>query len=280
MQLTFEQVEPLLMLALQEDIGTGDITSNAVIAEGITARFAFVAREDLVVSGAELLPFLASRLDPSLTCECLVEDGEECESAATLAVIEGNARSLMALERTALNLLQRMCAVATLTAQYVEAVEGTSARIVDTRKTIPGWRLLDKYAVSCGGGQNHRIGLFDGVLIKDNHIAIAGSLTLAVERARAETPLLTRVEVECDTLAQVSEAVAAGADMILLDNMSPEMLREGVAIAKRSHILTEASGNVSLTTVREIAMSGVDYISVGKLTHSAVAVDIGLDVCD
>lgn len=277
MQLSFEQVQPLLVAALQEDIGLGDITSNAVIAEGVQARFAFVAREPLVVSGIALLPQLFAILDGTMICELHVEDGEEAAAGARLAVIDGPARSLLAGERTALNLLQRMSGVATLTARYVEAVEGTAARIVDTRKTIPGWRHLDKYAVACGGGQNHRIGLYDGILIKDNHIAIAGSIAMAVERARAEAPLLTKIEVECDTLAQVREAIVASADIILLDNMDVETLSEGVAMARAAHIATEASGNVSLETVRAIAGTGVDYISVGKLTHSAPAIDIGLD---
>lgn len=277
MQLSFEQVQPLLAVALQEDIGLGDVTSNAVIADGAQGHFAFVAREPLVIAGIALVSQVFAMLDATVLCELLAEDGEEISKGSIIATIDGPARSLLAGERTALNLLQRMCGVATLTSRYAEAVEGTSARIVDTRKTIPGWRHLDKYAVFCGGGQNHRIGLYDGVLIKDNHIAIAGSVAMAVERARAETPLLTKIEVECDTLAQVKEAVAASADIILLDNMSLEELREGVAMARASHIATEASGNVSLDTVRAIAETGVDYISVGKLTHSAPAVDIGLD---
>lgn len=277
MQLSFEQAQPLLAAALQEDIGFGDITSNAVIADGVQGRFAFVAREPLVVSGIALVSQVFAMLDTTVLCELLAEDGEEVQEGSVIATIDGPARSLLAGERTALNLFQRMCGVATLTSRYIEEIEGTSARIVDTRKTIPGWRHLDKYAVFCGGGQNHRIGLYDGVLIKDNHIAIAGSVTMAVERARAETPLLTKIEVECDTLAQVKEAVAASADIILLDNMSLDELREGVAMARASHIATEASGNVSLDTVRAIAETGVDYISVGKLTHSAPAVDIGLD---
>lgn len=277
MQLSFEQAQPLLAAALQEDIGFGDITSNAVIADGVQGRFAFVAREPLVVAGIALVSQVFAMLDTAVLCEILAEDGEEVQEGSVIATIDGPARSLLAGERTALNLLQRMCGVATLTSRYIEEIEGTSARIVDTRKTIPGWRHLDKYAVFCGGGQNHRIGLYDGVLIKDNHIAIAGSVTMAVERARAETPLLTKIEVECDTLAQVKEAVAASADIILLDNMSLDELREGVAMARASHIATEASGNVSLDTVRAIAETGVDYISVGKLTHSAPAVDIGLD---
>lgn len=277
MQLSFDMIQPLIAAALQEDIGTGDITANAVIADGVQARFAFVAREPLIAAGIALLPGIFAMLDPTVLVELEVEEGEEAVAGRRLAVIDGPARALLAGERTALNIIQRLCGVATLTGRYVEAVEGTGARILDTRKTIPGWRLLDKYAVNCGGGMNHRIGLYDGVLIKDNHIAIAGSITLAVERARAKTPLLTKIEVECDTLAQVREAVAAGADMILLDNMDNATLSEGVALARAAHIATEASGNVSLETVRAIAGTGVDYISVGKLTHSAPAVDIGLD---
>lgn len=277
MQLSFDSVQSLIVAALAEDIGTGDITGNAVIDEAATARFAFMARELMVAAGFLLLPPLFAMVDPAVQVDLQVEEGEEVSSGHRLALIEGPARALLAGERTALNFVQRMSGVATLTARYVEAVEGTGARIVDTRKTIPAWRQLDKYAVSCGGGQNHRIGLYDGVLIKDNHIAIAGSVGFAIERARASTPLLTKIEVECDTIAQVKEAVAAGADMVLLDNMDNASLREGVAIARAAHVATEASGNVSLDTVRAIAETGVDYISVGKLTHSVPAIDIGLD---
>lgn len=277
MQLSLEAVQPLIAAALQEDIGSGDITSNAVIADGMSARFSFVAREPMVVSGLILLPLLFSMIDNAVSVHIEAEEGEEVAENAVLATIEGDAKALLAGERTALNLIQRLSGIAAITSQYVEAIEGTNARIVDTRKTIAAHRMLDKYAVTCGGGQNHRMGLYDGVLIKDNHIAIAGSITLAVERARAVTPLLTKIEVECDTLAQVREAIAARADMILLDNMSLEQIKEAVALTRIANIATEASGNVSLSTVRNIAQTGVDYISVGKLTHSAPAVDIGLD---
>jgi nicotinate-nucleotide pyrophosphorylase (carboxylating) len=277
MQLPLNALEPILMAALQEDIGPGDLTSAATIAPEATARFAFVARHPMVVSGQVVLPLLFGLVDPRIEIELLVEDGEEVEAGAILTIVEGPARALLAGERTALNFLQRMSGIATLTARYVDAVEGTGARITDTRKTAPGLRLLDKYAVSCGGGQNHRIGLYDGVLIKDNHLAICGSVTLAVERARAETPLLTKIEVECDTLAQVREAIAAGADMVLLDNMELAELREAIALARAGHVMTEASGGVSLETVRAIAETGADYISIGRLTHSVEAADIGLD---
>lgn len=277
MQLSFDSVQSLIIAALAEDIGTGDITGAAVIDEAATARFVFAAREPMVAAGFLLLAPLFALVDPAVQVEIAVEEGEDVPAGHRLALVEGPARALLAGERTALNFVQRMSGVATLTARYVEAVEGTGARIVDTRKTIPAWRQLDKYAVSCGGGQNHRIGLYDGVLIKDNHIAIAGSVAFAVERARASTPLLTKIEVECDTIAQLKEAVAAGADMVLLDNMDTATLREAVAIARAAHIVTEASGNVSLDTVRAIAETGVDYISVGKLTHSVPAIDIGLD---
>jgi nicotinate-nucleotide pyrophosphorylase (carboxylating) len=205
------------------------------------------------------------------------QDGETIEAGAVIAEVEGPVRSILAAERVALNLLQHLSGIATETRNYVKAVEGTAACIVDTRKTLPGWRELQKYAVRCGGGHNHRMGLHDGVLIKDNHLAIAGSVHAAVQAAKQVTPLLTRIEVECDTMAQVEEAIAAGADIILLDNMDIPTLTAATKAAKAKGIATEASGNVNMQTVRGIAETGVDVISIGRLTHSVRAVDIGLD---
>lgn len=272
MQRAFD-IERFLSDALAEDIGSGDVTSNTTIPADATARFAMNARQELVVCGASFLPMLFALIDPAVTVELLVEEGKKVAPGATLARLSGPARALLAGERTALNLVQQLSGVATLTRRYVEAVEGTSARVVDTRKTIPGLRFLQKYAVTCGGGHNHRMGLYDAVLIKDNHIAVAGGVAQAVHAARAAN---LPIEVEVDTLDQLDDAIAAGADIVLLDNMDNATLRQAVAkVAGRA--TTEASGNVSLETIRAIAETGVDVISVGKLTHSAVAVDIGLD---
>ncbi len=259
--------------ALAEDIGEGDVTSNATIPADMQARFAMNAREMMVACGLIFLPDLFKLLDPRVQVSIKVQEGTKVMPGGTLAVIEGPARALLAGERTALNLVQQLSATATLTRKYVDAVSGTRAEVADTRKTIPGMRVLQKYAVQAGGGKNHRLGLFDAVLIKDNHIAVAGGVAAAVKAAKT-TGL--SVEVEVDTLKQLDEALEAGADIILLDNMDNATLRKAVKrTAGRAKL--EASGNVSLETIRRIAKTGVDWISVGKLTHSAPAVDIGLD---
>ncbi len=266
----------LVQAALMEDIGRGDITSQAVIPAGTESQLTVTARQEMVVAGLPIAGFTFFNVNEMLIIEPLVEEGTLVSPGTALMRVSGDARSLLSAERTALNFLQRMCGVATLTRQYVKAVEGTKVQILDTRKTLPGYRELDKYAVRMGGGKNHRVRLDDGMLIKDNHIAIAGGVELAVQRAKIEATATMRVEVECDTLAQVKEAVEAGADMILLDNMSPPQLHEAVQlIAGRA--VTEASGNINLATLRLVAETGVDYISVGKLTHSAPSVDIGMD---
>ena len=266
-----------LKAALAEDIGAGDLTGDAVIPVSVRSKLAVNAREPMVVAGLTYIPQLFAMVDTQVQVMLKVADGEHVKAGTTLAIIEGPARALLAGERTALNLLQHLSGIATLTRCYVDAVAGTSAKILDTRKTLPGLRVLQKYAVRCGGGTNHRMGLYDAVMIKDNHIAIAGSVTAAVKAAQAGVAAGIVIEVECDTLAQLDEAIAAGATMVLLDNMPLEMLREGVARAKAKGVVTEASGNVNLQTVRAIAQAGVDHISVGKLTHSVTAVDIGLD---
>lgn len=270
-------MQTFLTQLLQEDIGRGDITSLSVIPEDVTAHYRFVAREPMVVSGMNLAMMLLAMMDERIEVKPEVLDGAFVPAGASLLEVKGPARSILAVERTALNMLQHLSGIATLTAQYVDAVEGVPVRIVDTRKTTPGLRELQKYAVRCGGGYNHRIGLDDGILIKDNHLAIVGSIAEAVSRARVAAPQLMKIEVECDTLDQVREAVAAKADVILLDNMDTTMLKEAVGLCKAAHITTEASGGVSLNTVRAIAETGVDIISIGRLTHSAPAVDIGLD---
>lgn len=267
----------LIEAALTEDIGRGDITSQAVIIPGTQARMRMVSREPLVVSGLDVAIQVFLTMTPEISSMPYVNDGDKAESGTLLLEVAGDAGIILAAERTALNFLSRMSGVATLTRQYVDAIAGTKAVILDTRKTLPGWRALDKYAVRCGGGRNHRMRLDDGVLIKDNHIAYAGGVTSALREAKSTVPSLTKIEIECDTLDQVKEAASEGADIILLDNMNPDQLKQAVAlVAGRAKL--EASGGVNLQTVRAIAETGVDYISVGALTHSARSVDIGLDI--
>ena len=268
-------VETFLRMALAEDVGAGDITSRTVIPPAATARFAFRTRQNIVGAGLDLIPMLFALVDADVRVALHAKDGQPVAGGGTLATLEGNACSLLAGERLALNLLQHLSGIATLTSQYVAAIAGTSAVIVNTRKTLPGLRTLQKAAVRAGGGVNHRMGLYDGILIKDNHLVLAGGIAKAVAAAKAASTL--PVQVECDTLAQLDEAIMAGAHAVLLDNMDMLTLREAVARAKKVAIVTEASGNVNLHTVRAIAETGVDRISIGRLTHSAPAVDIGLD---
>ena len=269
---------PLVHAALREDLGdAGDITSEAVVPAAAPATAAIVARRAGTLAGIEPALWAFRLLDPTLTIDVKVHDGERFEAGTTLATIAGSARAILAGERTALNLLARLTGIATATAAFVAAVEPYRAAISCTRKTTPGLRALEKYAVRAGGGVNHRFGLYDAVLIKDNHIAVAGGVTAAVRAARAGTGHLVKVEIEVDTLAQLREALAAGADAILLDNMSLEQMREAVAVTA-GRALLEASGSVRLDTVNAIAATGVDVISVGSLTHSAPALDIGLDI--
>ena len=270
-------ISELLQRALAEDIGSGDITSAATIPAELEAKFVMNAREPLVTAGLEFLPKLFEMVDVKVRVVLEVFDGTSVEKGTALATFEGPARALLAGERIALNLVQQLSGVATLTRRYVEAVADTKAQILDTRKTVPGLRALQKYAVKCGGGTNHRMGLYDAVLIKDNHIAAVGGVTAAVTAAKVHAPKGITIEVECDTLAQLDEALAVGCDIVLLDNMDTASLIEGVKRAHAKGVKVEASGNVDLDTVRGIALTGVDYISVGKLTHSAIAVDIGLD---
>lgn len=267
-------------LALEEDLGSGDVTTLATVPATVTARALMVARQPLVLAGVSLAEAAFRELDSTLHLERHCQDGQAASRGQVLLRVEGAARAILSAERVALNFVQRLSGVATLTAKFVQAIAGTGAAILDTRKTTPGWRRLEKYAVTCGGGRNHRVGLYDMVLIKDNHLAALrneppNAIAAAVQRARHQYPQL-QVEVEVDTLEQVEQAVAAGADIILLDNMSPEEMRVAVGrVGGRAK--TEASGGVNLSSVRAIAESGVDYISVGALTHSAPAVDIALD---
>lgn len=280
MQPNLDDVRRIVITALEEDIGQGDVTSNAIIPEHIETQMSFVAREPMVVCGAQMIAQVFLAIDTDIDFVAKVEDGTAVQAGTEIASVNGNARAILAGERVALNLLQRMSGVATETAKYVKAVEGTAAKILDTRKTMPGLRVLDKYAVRVGGGQNHRMRLDDAVLIKDNHIAVAGSVTKALEAVHAAVPSIMLKEIECDTLEQVKESLEAGATRLLLDNMTNEQLREAVALAKNNvggKAECEASGNVNLETVCAIAETGVDYISVGRITHSVRNVDVGLD---
>ena len=274
-------IEPVVRRALDEDLGrAGDLTSQACIPEGARLRAVFAARKAGVMAGADCVRLALRAMDPGATVEARVGDGEAFEAGAALIEAEADARAFLAAERTALNLLGRLCGVATLTRAYVDAVAGTGARIADTRKTTPGLRALEKHAVACGGGTNHRFGLDDAILIKDNHLAVCGGVGEAVRRARAMAGHLVRVEVEVDGLDQLDEALAERPDVVMLDNFSLGDLREAVrraATLAQGRPVLEASGGVRLDTVRAIAETGVDVISVGALTHSAPSLDIGLD---
>lgn len=270
-------VEAAVRAALAEDLGLqGDITTNATVAANAKASAVIAARRSGVVSGLQLAEAAFHALDAAVTFKTLAADGTAVASGGTIARVSGNARALLTAERVALNFMGRMSGIATLTRQYVDAISGTKAKIADTRKTTPGLRAFEKYAVRCGGGQNHRTGLFDAILIKDNHIVAAGGLKNAIERARTASGHMVKIEVEVDTLDQLREVMVHKVDAVLLDNMSNAELREAVAIVK-GRCLTEASGGVNLATVRAIAEAGVDLISVGALTHSAPVLDLGLD---
>jgi nicotinate-nucleotide pyrophosphorylase (carboxylating) len=273
-------IATLIDLALEEDLGRGDVTSAAVLAPGARAEADLVAREPLVVAGLEVAAAVFRRVDPALAVTLAVADGHPAAAGSTLASVSGPAASLLAAERTALNFLQRLCGVATATRAFVDAAAGSGLRVTDTRKTTPGFRLLEKQAVRAGGGANHRFDLGSGVLIKDNHLAVAGSVREAIRRARLAAPHGLRVEVEVDTLTQLDEALDAGADIVLLDNFTLPQIEEGVrrVRARTPRPLVEVSGGVTLARLPELARTGVDLVSVGALTHSARAVDIGLDV--
>ena len=270
-------IEPAVRAALLEDLGrAGDITADAVIPDDSRAAVAFVAREPGTIAGLGCAAIAFDLLDPSLALDILIPDGGAVAPGDVIARIEGKARAILSAERTALNFLGQLSGVATATAGIAAAIAHTGARITCTRKTIPGLRALQKYAVRCGGGANHRFGLDDAVLIKDNHIAIAGGVGLAVRRARAAVGHLVKIECEVDRLDQLAEALEAGADAVLLDNMDPATLRRAVAMAK-GRAITEASGRITPESAPAIAETGVDLISAGWLTHSARVLDIGLD---
>ena len=271
-------VENAVRAALLEDLGrAGDITTNATIPAMKQARAVIAARQPGIVAGLDLSKAAFRLLDPALSFDARIADGAAVTPGAILATIEGPARALLSAERVALNFLGRLSGIATLTSRYVAAVAHTKVRIVCTRKTTPGLRTFEKYAVLCGGGLNHRFGLDDAILIKDNHIAVAGGIIPALRAVKAAIGHLVKIEIEVDTLDQLDEVLTEGADVVLLDNMTPARLREAVARVK-GRLLTEASGGVTLETVAAIAESGVDMISVGALTHSAQVLDVGLDI--
>ena len=280
MELPHAALDDVIDRALREDLGLGDPTTDALIPPGLRGAANLVARSPGVLAGIEGACEVFRRVDPRIDAEPLVEDGQRLESGQTIARISGSMAGILKAERTALNLLQRMSGIATMTAQLVEAVRGTGARIIDTRKTAPGLRALDKYAVTAGGGFNHRFNLGDRVLIKDNHIEALASeglgLADVVRRARENARHNLRIEVEVETVEQAAEALEGGADIILLDNMSPDEMGRAVRLID-GRALTEASGEINLKTVRAAAESGVDLISVGALTHSVQALNIGLD---
>lgn len=276
-------VRALIDLALAEDIGTGDITSLATVPADRTATAVMLAKQDGVLSGMDVAEDVFRCVDPSLTFERLKTDGDWVTNPTKIAIVRGNARSLLTAERTALNFVQRLSGVATISAEYAASIAGTSARVVDTRKTTPGMRLLQKRAVVHGGGSNHRFGLADGVLIKDNHLAAIGGqnrIADAINAARSVAPHTLKIEVEVTNLDELREALDAGADIIMLDNMDTGTMKEAVDIRNRHHAspLLEASGGITLALMPEIAQTGVDLISVGALTHSAPSLDISLDI--
>lgn len=275
--LTKKETTALVAAALEEDDAKHDITTAATVLSDRRARCRLVARQTGVISGLALAREAFEQLDKAVTIRTEHEDGSRIDPQTPVMFLSGHARGLLSAERVALNFVQRLSGVATLTARYVEAIAGTGAHILDTRKTTPGWRRLEKYSVRCGGGLNHRLYLSSGVLIKDNHLAaVDGDIALAVKRARAVAPEGIKVEVECDRLDQVRAAIDAGVDIIMLDNMGLTDLRQAVQLVD-GRAVTEASGGVNLGTVRPIAETGVNWISVGALTHSAPALDLALD---
>lgn len=265
---------------LREDVGSGDVTTQMTIPVGHESKGIIHAKEDGVICGIPIAELVFEIVDPTLSFTALVEEGQAVTKGTVIIEVEGSTHAILTGERLALNLMQRLSGVASRTSSFVQVLDGLPTRLVDTRKTTPGHRMLEKYAVRVGGGFNHRFGLYDAVMIKDNHIKGAGGIRQAVGRARKNIPHTMSIEVETENLEQVEEALAAGADIIMLDNMSNEMMKQAVARikAKAPHVKTEASGNVSLETVRGIAETGVDVISVGRLTYSFSSLDISLDL--
>ncbi|MDA8099700.1 MAG: carboxylating nicotinate-nucleotide diphosphorylase [Nitrospiraceae bacterium] len=272
-----QQVQILIDAWLREDIGPGDVTSEAVIAEEASSTAEIIAKQDLVLAGSLIAREVLRRLDPWVQFTPLAHEGARVPSGGMIAQVQGKTRALLAGERLALNLLQHLSGIATQAARYAEAIKGTRAEVLDTRKTLPGLRMLEKYAVRVGGCRNHRFGLYDGVLVKDNHIAAAGGIIKALAEVRKKAHPLLKIEVEVKTLDEVREALAAGANVIMLDNMTPETVKKAVSLIA-GRVVVEASGNVTLANIRAIAETGVDFISSGSLTHSAPAADISMKI--
>jgi nicotinate-nucleotide pyrophosphorylase (carboxylating) len=270
-------VEQLINSALEEDIGAGDITTLSTVPPQARGRGLFRAKRDCVVAGLFLLEKIFCLLDGQVKVRCLCRDGEQVTRGTVVAEAEGPLRALLMGERTALNFLQRLSGTATLTRRYVDAVRDFPCKVIDTRKTTPGLRVLEKYAVRMGGGTNHRLGLYDAALVKDNHIVAAGSIGDAVKQIRRQAPFMAKVEVECSNLGQVREALEARADVIMLDNMSTQEMAEAVRLINK-RVWVEASGGITVDRLREVAEAGVDFISVGALTHSAPAVDFNMKI--
>ncbi len=273
--LNLRALDPLIELAFEEDIGIGDITTDATVPPTQMGVGTLLAKSEGIVAGLPVAERVFAKLDETLTFRGLVNDGDAVIQGTPIAEVQGSAKTILIGERTALNFLQRLSGIATLTAQFVDAAADYDTKIVDTRKTAAGWRAVQKYAVRVGGGQNHRFGLYDGVLIKDNHIVAAGGIGNAVHRARQAAPHTAKIEVEVETLDQVDEALKAGADILLLDNMSPSIMKS-VVHEVGGLAVTEASGGITLDKVKTVAATGVDLISVGALTHSAMPMDISL----
>ncbi|MBR9984544.1 MAG: carboxylating nicotinate-nucleotide diphosphorylase [Desulfosarcina sp.] len=269
--------DELIQLALKEDIGPGDITTDNLVAPDTRGRGAIVAKQDLVVAGLQVAEKVFKTLEPQIDFKALYSDGDRIPAGSTVVRIDGTLGTLLKGERTALNFLQRLSGIATQTRTFVGEAGGTAVKLVDTRKTTPGWRVLEKYAVRMGGAHNHRMGLYDGVLIKDNHIAVSGGIANAVKKVRQQVSHLVKVEVETATFEEVKEALAAGADVIMLDNMDLDQIRQAVRLIDKK-ALVEASGNVTRGRLKELARTGVDLISIGALTHSAVAVDLSMRI--
>jgi nicotinate-nucleotide pyrophosphorylase (carboxylating) len=270
-------IDTIIDAALDEDVGSGDITTAAIIDSSLKGKAQLVAKEKILLAGIEVFSRVFARLDPEIVVECTYHDGDVIPKGANIGTVTGSMRGILSGERTALNFLQHLSGIATLTRQYVEKTDPSTVRVIDTRKTTPGLRVLEKYAVRMGGGFNHRFGLFDGILIKDNHIAAAGSISEAVKKTRATVPHTLKIEVEVEDIKGLEQAIEVGADAILLDNMSVKEMKEAVSIAK-GRVLLEASGGITLETIEAISKTGINLISVGAITHSARSVDISLEV--
>lgn len=276
-KLNLNTIKPVVEFALMEDVGTGDITTNLLIPNDLMAKATMVAKADGVIAGLEVAKYVFTTLNNNIQWTTFVNDGDKVKKGDLILEISGSYRALLTGERLALNFLQRMSGIATMTANFATALKGTRTSLLDTRKTVPGLRLLDKYAVKMGGGTNHRIGLYDMVLIKDNHIKVAGGITNAVTRIKNQVAKGIKIEVETTTIEEVKEALSAGVDIIMLDNMSNETMAQCVKmINKKAKV--EASGNMTLERMKEVAATGVDYISIGALTHSVSALDISMNI--